>query len=185
VNTVLLTPGGPAGFNTDGPALLALVRARLDPAGAAVAVVGSGGMARAAAAVLADAGARVRLYGRTPASLAAAAAALGVEARPLGALPGEDWDLLVQASPLGTRGEVVLPMARLRGRLVLDAVYGVETPLVRDARGVGIEVVDGYDLLVAQAVLQCERMTGRAPEAGILRRAGRAWLVQRGWDAPP
>ena len=44
---------------------------------------------------------------------------------------------------------------------VLDAVYGRETPLVRDARANGLVVADGLDLLVAQAIPQFERMTGR------------------------
>jgi 3-dehydroquinate dehydratase/shikimate dehydrogenase len=178
VNTVLLGRDGAAGFNTDGPALLDLVRARLDPTGARVAIVGSGGAARAAAAVFAEAGARVRLYGRTPARLAAAVAAVGVEGSPLDALPAAAWDLLVQATPLGARGEVVLPADCLRGRLVLDAVYGSETPLVRDARARGIDTIDGFELLVAQAARQFEHMTGHTPDPEVLRRAGQAWLAQ-------
>jgi len=179
VNTVWLGPGGWSGFNTDGPALLSLVRERLDPAGASVAIVGAGGTARAAAAVLAAAGAKVRLFNRTLARAREAARRFGGEAHALDRLPASTWDVLVQATPLGAAGECLLDAADLRGKLVIDAVYGAETPLLRDARGRGLHAVDGFDLLVAQAVLQFERMTGVRPREEVLRRAGSAWLASR------
>ncbi len=172
VNTVLVREDGWVGFDTDGPAVLDATRRHLDPSGAAVAVVGAGGMARAAAAALGGAGARVTLYSRDPARGQAAAAALGdVAVRPLGRLADDRWDVLVQATPVGRKGERLLPGTTLRGRLVLDAVYGTETPLVADARARGLPVVDGLELLVGQAVLQFERMTGRRPRAATLRGA--------------
>ena len=78
--------------------------------------------------------------------------------------------------------ETVIPAASLCGRLVLDAVYGPPTPLVRDATRRGLQVVDGLDLLVAQALLQFELLTGTACDPGILRDAGRAWLERRDRD---
>jgi shikimate dehydrogenase/3-dehydroquinate dehydratase type I len=179
VNTVLLADGRWSGFNTDGPAVLALVRARGEPRGARVAVVGAGGTARAAAAVLAGAGSRVRIFNRTLQTARVAATAVGAVASPLDELPSAEWDILVQATPLGARGERVLEHARLRGRLVIDAVYGSTTPLVRDARERGIESVGGYELLVAQAVLQFNRMTGVKISENVMRRAGAAWLGAR------
>jgi 3-dehydroquinate dehydratase/shikimate dehydrogenase len=179
VNTVLIRRDGWSGFNTDGPAALSLVRSRLDPAGATVAIVGAGGTARAVAAVLAGAGARVSLFNRDPDRARRTARALGVGGRSLGELPAAGWDVLVQATPVGARGERVLPADRLEGTLVLDAVYGSETPLVRDARERGLHAIDGFDLLLAQAVLQFHRMTGLHPRENVLRRAGRAWLAAR------
>jgi 3-dehydroquinate dehydratase/shikimate dehydrogenase len=180
VNTVLISREGWSGFNTDGPAALSLVRSRLDPAGATAAIVGAGGTARAAAAVLVGAGAHVSLFNRDPGRARRAARALGVEGRSLDELPAATWDVLVQATPLGARGERVIPADRLDGTLVLDAVYGSETPLVSDARKLGVHAIDGFDLLVAQAVLQFHRMTGIRPREDVLRRAGRAWLASRG-----
>jgi shikimate dehydrogenase/3-dehydroquinate dehydratase type I len=179
VNTVLIGPDGWSGFNTDGPAVLSLVRSRLEPEGVVAAIIGAGGTARAAAAVLADAGARVSLFNRTVANAHEVARSLGVEGRGLDELPATNWDVLVQATPLGAAGEQVLAADRLNGKLVLDAVYGSETPLVRDARRCGVTAIDGYDLLVAQALLQFERMTGVRSREDVLRRAGRAWLASR------
>jgi len=178
VNTVLVNDGGWSGFNTDGPAILQLVRDRIDPAGARVAVLGAGGTARAAATVLGRAGSEVCLFNRTMSRAREAAGALGIEARRSNEIGEWEWDILVQATPLGADGEEAIPSDRLRGRVVLDAVYGPETPLIRRAREQGLEAIDGFDLLVAQAVLQAEHMTGVRPDVETMRRAGRAWLAR-------
>jgi 3-dehydroquinate dehydratase/shikimate dehydrogenase len=177
VNTVRAVAGRWEGFNTDAPAALALIREHLEPAGAEVAIVGAGGTARAIAAVLKTAGARVTLYARNDARGGDAAAAVGVAGAPLRSLPGSRWDLLVQATPAGARGEEVLLRRHLDGRMVLDAAYGDEpTPLVRAARARGLVVVDGPTLLAAQAAIQFETLTGQpAP-----REAMAAVLPSRG-----
>jgi shikimate dehydrogenase/3-dehydroquinate dehydratase type I len=185
VNTVRLESQGWAGYNTDGPAMLQLVRGQMDPAGARAAIVGAGGTARTAAVVLRNAGASVRLFNRTESRARQAADELGVQAGSLNELESYRWDVLIQATPLGGRGEVVLPAERLNGVLVLDAVYGVRTPLATDAARRGLRVIDGFELLVAQAALQFERMTGAKVPAGVLSAAGRGWLDARSGAAYP
>jgi 3-dehydroquinate dehydratase/shikimate dehydrogenase len=164
-NTVVIESGSWDGFNTDAPAALDRIRPHLDLRGATVAIAGAGGTARAIGAALVAEGAVVTLYGRDLVRTEAAAVAIGASSRGLTALPEARWDLLVQATPRGARGETVLDPASLRGKIVLDAAYRPEgTPLARAARGRGLAVVDGYDLLLAQAILQFERLTGeRAP----------------------
>ncbi len=184
VNTVLLEPEGWVGYNTDGPAMLQLVREQLDPAGARVAIVGAGGTARTAAVVLQGAGADVRLFNRGVLRGRHVAADLGVEAAPWDELQAARWDVLVQATPLGGRGEVVVPAEQLNGSVVLDVVYGTRTPLVRDAARRGLRVIDGFELLVAQAALQFERMTGASADAWVMRQAGQAWLDAREQPEP-
>jgi 3-dehydroquinate dehydratase/shikimate dehydrogenase len=179
VNTVVLERDGWSGFNTDGPAILSSVRVHVRVDGAEVAIVGAGGTARAAAAVLSAAGARVTLFNRTAERAGRAARSLGVASRGLSELGDASWNVLVQATPLGRTGERVVGADALRGTLVLDAVYGAPTPLVRDARARGLDVIDGFELLVAQAVLQFHRMTGVRPREKTLGRAGRAWLESR------
>jgi 3-dehydroquinate dehydratase/shikimate dehydrogenase len=164
VNTVLARTMPWAGHNTDGPAILACVRRRVDPRGLRVAIAGAGGTARAAGWMLRDAGATLTFFNRDLTRARRAAADLGGDAAPWEALACADWDILIQATPLGRGGEE-LPLARpLPGRLVLDAAYGAgPTPLVAHARACGLMVVDGHELLVTQALLQFALMTGRAP----------------------
>jgi len=161
-NTVVVGPTGWAGFNTDAPAALSLIKKTIDPHEAKVAIAGSGGTARAIAAALVRAGATVTLYGRSSERTAAAALAAGAAAAPWAELAQASWDVLVQATPAGRNGEEILLRRHLNGRMVLDAAYGAEsTPLVRAARARGLAVADGFDLLEAQAALQFERLTGR------------------------
>jgi 3-dehydroquinate dehydratase / shikimate dehydrogenase len=180
VNTVLLRPGARLGYNTDGPGAMTLLRRHLDPSGRKALVVGAGGAGRGVAVSLRLAGADVLLVNRTRARAERAAEELGVRAGDLDRILHEDWDILVQATPLGRDGEEVVPARRLVGRVVIDVAYGVEpTPLVRDARRRGLAVVDGFELLTAQAALQFERLTGHPVAESILARAGRAWLERR------
>jgi 3-dehydroquinate dehydratase/shikimate dehydrogenase len=162
VNTVVAGATGLAGFNTDGPAALACVRRHLDPRGMRAAVAGAGGTARAVGWVLARAGAKVTYFNRDRARAERAATELKGAAGSWSDLARADWDILVQATPLGCRGEEVMPAARLRGQLVVDAAYAAgTTPLVDAARGRGLAVVDGFELLVEQGLLQFRLMTGR------------------------
>ncbi len=161
-NTLRLESGALVASNTDGPAVLDLVRRRADPARCVVAVAGAGGTARAAAVALRDAGARVVLFNRTAERARTVARALGVGWDHWDRLPAARWDVLIQATPLGREGERVLPESAICGSVVVDAAYGErETPLVSSARGRGVAVFDGLDLLAAQARLQFRALTGR------------------------
>jgi len=180
VNTVILERGGWRGSNTDGPAASALIRSRLEPQGARTAIVGAGGTARAVAVALRAAGAEVTLFNRTEARAREAAERLGVGALPLSRLSDWDWEILVNATPLGRAGESILSPHRLRGRLVLDAVYRVPpTPLAAEAARRGVDVIDGLALLAAQAALQFQAMTGREMETGAMAAVGMQWLSGR------
>jgi len=157
VNTVIAS-GRWQGFNTDAPAALGLIGSHMPVAGAEVAVAGAGGTARAIAAALTRAGAHVTLYSR--------------KAGTWDALRTAAWDVLVNATPLGTGGEQILPPAALTGRVVLDAAYAAgPTPLVVAARARGLAVSDGLDLLAAQAVGQFAILTGRSAPAGLFAAA--------------
>lgn len=181
VNTVVLDEAGRwTGFNTDGPAAVALLGQHVDLPGARVAIVGAGGTARGIGAALKEARAEITLFNRSADRGRTAAERLGVEVAALDALPSSNWEALVQATPLGREGEEVLPGSRLGGRAVLEVVYGERpTPLIQEARRRGLATVDGFDLLVAQAVLQYRRMTGAEASHDTMARAGRRWLQAR------
>jgi 3-dehydroquinate dehydratase/shikimate dehydrogenase len=180
VNTVRIDEDGWSGYNTDGSAALERVRGHLDPHGRGIAVVGAGGTACAVAAAFRDAGAIVSLFNRDVRRAERVGRRLGVAWYELDRLQSAAWDVLVNATPVGRGGEELLAPCQLSGRVVLDAVYASHpTPLVDAARQRGLAVVDGLELLAAQARHQFRLMTGQATECELLRTAGRRWLGTR------
>lgn len=180
VNTVVAGDGAWSGYNTDGPAVLQAIRERLEPRDLSVAILGAGGTARAAAYCLAGAGAAVTLFNRTASRAERAAGELGIGWAAEETLPSFAWDILVHATPRGRHGERFFAPRALTGRLVLDAVYSpAGTSLAQDARDRGLDVIDGLQMLAAQAVLQCRRMTGKTPGFDTLHAAARSWCELR------
>jgi shikimate dehydrogenase len=143
VNVVVRDGDRLIGHNTDLPATIDAVN-RLRPDGIDRAVVlGAGGAGRAVGLALARVGAaRVTVLRRSDGSIARLADALA------------DADLLVNATPVGTRSdESPVPADLLRpGLAVLDLVYRPSpTRLVRDARAVGARAEAGAGVLLGQA----------------------------------
>jgi len=164
-NTVVVRDGRLVGLSTDGDGILIPLRRRLDPSGRVVAIVGAGGAARAAAFALVRAGAYVTVLARRAEQAGEVAAATGCASAGLEALPGLRWDVLVNATPVGSGacpGRTPVPAGALRpGAVVFDMVYEPrETVLLAAARAKGCDVIDGVEMLVAQAVGQFEAWTG-------------------------
>ena len=133
---------------------------------------------------LAQAGAEVTVCNRTP-DKAAALCALD----PLGRLIPADFapetlrraaaeaGLLVNCTSLGMEGaagqfeEFSFLDALLPGAPVVDLIYApAETELLRRARERGYQTVNGFGLLVNQAVLSLEHFTGTAIDAAEMKR---------------
>ncbi len=179
LNTLVRTPDGWAGTNTDVDGFLAPLHGRLPLGGARAAVLGTGGASRAVALALGRRGARVTVYGRDVQRAVNVAALADGAAAPWPPPPGS-WDLLVNATPVGTAprlDESPLPGARMDGALVYDLVYNPRvTRLLRDAAADGCDTVGGLEMLVAQAQAQQLFWTGRRPDAAIMRAAAVARL---------
>jgi 3-dehydroquinate dehydratase / shikimate dehydrogenase len=172
--------------NTDVSGFLAPLRDRLQLRGARAAVLGAGGAARGVAVALTSAGAEVRLYGRNQARAEETAHAVRVKAASLPVPPGS-WDLLVNATPVGTRPDVdETPYSGdFDGRIVYDLVYNPpSTRLLKDAAAAGCQTIGGLDMLVAQAEDQFEWWIGRRPAAGLMRQAAMARLGLPADSAP-
>jgi 3-dehydroquinate dehydratase/shikimate dehydrogenase len=178
VNTLIRREGGWDGDNSDMEGLLAPLGGRI-LSSARVVVLGAGGAARAAAAALVDAGARVTVCARRPEKAAEVAALAGCDAVPMPPPPGS-WDVLVNASSAGMHPQVddtPWPNARFDGALVYDLVYNPrETRLLREAREAGCETLDGLPMLVAQAERQFALWTGTPPPPGVMLGAAEARL---------
>jgi 3-dehydroquinate dehydratase/shikimate dehydrogenase len=163
-NTVVVRQGRLDGRSTDGDGVLVPLRKRVDPAGRVVAIVGAGGASRAAAFALVRAGARVTVLARRAEQAAEVGAATGCASAGLDDIAGLDWDVLINATPVGSGacpGRTPVPPGALRaGAVVFDMVYEPrETALLAGARARGCVVIDGVEMLVAQAVGQFEAWT--------------------------
>jgi shikimate 5-dehydrogenase len=106
----------------------------------------------------------------------AAALAPGGTAIPLADVPIETFDVVVNATPLGMRGEPPpFDPARLRpGQFVYDTVYPAETPLLAEARARGAGAAGGLGMLVHQGALSFELWTGCTPSLPVMRVAAAA-----------
>ncbi|HEV3469075.1 MAG TPA: shikimate dehydrogenase [Pyrinomonadaceae bacterium] len=178
VNTVgIVGDDGLTGYNTDAEAALQPLRDLLTIRGARAAVLGSGGAARALLWALGERGARATVFARDPESARQVAADFNAGSAPLGGASFAGFDLVVNATPLGTRGarvhETPAAAAQLRGaRVAYDLVYNpAETRFLREARAAGCETVGGLAMLVAQAAEQFRLWTGIEAPLEVMRAA--------------
>ena len=161
--------------------------ARARPAGPAL-ILGSGGTACAAVAALRDLGERaVAVAVRDPAragGLLAVADRLGVAVslRPFDASALAGARLIISTVPAGAADLAARALAQLHPapEVVFDVVYHPwPTALSSAGEQAGCVVVGGFDLLLHQAALQVELMTGRPAPVDAMCRAGRAELARR------
>lgn len=177
-NTVVLGGDGRSGYNTDVPGIVAA----LDEAGVRgadeAAVLGGGATACSALAALSRIGVRaVQVYVRRPEAadevrVVADQLGLGLSLAPWrDAQQGLLGGLLVSTAPAGAADEFVHAVPTLPGTL-LDVVYDPwPTELAARWTTRGGIVVSGLDLLVHQAVLQVDLMTGQSVPVSVLRAA--------------
>jgi len=171
VNTLKYMPDGYHGFNTDIKGIEYTFRAYGVPLANATAIVlGGGGSARAALAALAKNGAKtIYLVNRTVEKAQALAEAIDklypteihvVAQSAIDEIPSAD--VLIQTTSAGFGNQIAIsPVenARFFERVgtVLDIIYTPwETKLLKDARACGAQGINGFDMLVYQAIASYE-----------------------------
>jgi shikimate dehydrogenase len=171
--------------NTDASGLLAALPGPVEERSALV--LGAGGSARAAVWALAEQGASVAVWNRTPEradelvrGLAHAGALTPAEGR-LRAVTGDQvrtngYELVVNCTAIGMRDEDPfehLPLDPERfndGIVVVDLVYaGSESRLVHEARARGATAVEGLEVLVRQGAESLRIWTGMDPPLDVMR----------------
>ncbi|MFC9121971.1 shikimate dehydrogenase [Streptomyces sp. NPDC057067] len=187
VNTVVFTEDGRRlGDNTDIPGMVAALHERGVEKVESAAVLGAGATASSALAALS-----VVCTGPVTAYVRSAARAdemrgwgerLGVDVRIA------DWaeatealraPLVIATTPAGTTDTLADAVPTAPGTL-FDVLYEPwPTALAARWSAAGGAVVGGLDLLVHQAVLQVEQMTGRAAPLAVMRAAGEQALAAR------
>jgi 3-dehydroquinate dehydratase / shikimate dehydrogenase len=178
--------------NSDAPALLACLRSALgEIRGRRVVILGSGGLAKAAAMILAWSGATPIICARRP-EMAEKLAAQVVESG--AGAETADWqsrssipcDAIVNCTPLGMTGTSASAESPLSpedcrrlppGTLVFDTVYNPAlTPLLRAAQAAGLRTVDGVSMFVHQAADQFTMWTGTPQPLALFERIVREQL---------
>lgn len=190
-NTIAMREGKLHASNTDAAAIVRVVAAGLgvqctgdaaNLAGKRILVLGAGGTARAAAVGLGMAGAQVVVFNRTPkrahhlvdalSKTEPGEVQLSIAAHTAAAIGKERFDAIVNATSAGLHegpAPQVDPLPESvhldEQTFVLDCVYEpAETPLMARAKRAGARVQGGGAMFLAQAAMQFETWTSRAPQ---------------------
>jgi shikimate dehydrogenase len=188
VNTLVLTGDGRrAGDNTDIPGMVAALREHGIDQVETAAVLGAGATASSALAALARiCTGQVTVYVRSEARAAEMrqwGERLDVDVRTAGwadAAEALHAPLVIATTPAGATDALAAAVPE-RPAALFDVLYEPwPTELAARWSMSGGAVVSGLDLLVHQAVLQVEQMTGRSPApVEVMRRAGERALAAR------
>ncbi|MBQ2014020.1 MAG: shikimate dehydrogenase, partial [Peptococcaceae bacterium] len=182
VNTLIYTPDGYYGDNTDGAGLLAALEVKngWQAAGKRILIIGAGGAAKGVAVAMALQGAEeICIANRTiekAEQLAAQIAGLSdtkTSAVAMDRLADEDlytaYTTIVNTTSLGMSPNVDdMPPVNIgalsESHLVVDLIYNpMETKLLRLAKAQGAQIASGLGMFVYQGVLAFEKWTGKTP----------------------
>ncbi|MEX1124836.1 MAG: hypothetical protein WD895_05545 [Acidimicrobiia bacterium] len=150
VNTLRFRDGETEGHSTDAAAMKTLLRSSRFGATAPILILGAGGAA--AAVVTAIEGRQVYLAARRDDAAHKLATRAGYEivVVPFGA-PVSDA-IVINATPLGMKGESLPPRLLEEASGLIDLAYGhTDPPSTVRAREMGVPVVDGVEFLALQA----------------------------------
>lgn len=178
VNTIVNDDGRLTGYNTDYAAVASLLRSHAVPTSLDFVLRGSGGMAKAVACALRDAGfTNGTIIARNQAAGTALAAQYGYAWQPELADDARP-NLLVNVTPIGMAGGAESDRLAFSEAQVATAecVFDVvalppETPLIRLARQLGRPVISGDAVMTLQAVEQFVLYTGVRPADTLIAEA--------------
>jgi len=186
VNTIVVRDDQLRGYNTDATGFISSLRNVFGSLkDARCAIIGAGGAARAGSWALSEQGADVTILARDISEAQSLADRFGAKCRELSGAAYGDFDVVVNATPLGTHGqlenETPATAAQLREvRLAYDLVYNpLETRFIREARAAGCDVLSGIEMLLAQAIEQFKLWTGRDPDIEVMRTAAMRRLSRK------
>ncbi|TWI52614.1 shikimate dehydrogenase [Pseudomonas duriflava] len=169
VNTIVNDNGCLTGYNTDFLAIAYLLDKHAVSSELTFALRGSGGMAKAVAFALRQAGfSRGHIVARNPVTGPALAEASGYEWAP--SLEGLQPQLLINVTPIGMSGgpeehDLAFPEELIeQARVIFDVVaMPSETPLIQAARKKNKPVITGAEVVTLQALEQFVLYTGIRP----------------------
>ncbi|WP_413731043.1 shikimate 5-dehydrogenase [Sodalis sp. RH22] len=177
VNTIVNTDGYLKAYNTDYIAIATLLKQYQVPTSLTFALRGSGGMAKAVACALKDAGfSRGYIIAIDETSGRELANLCGYEWR--ADIKGLQPELLINATPIGMSGGddadklSFTPEEVDAASVIFDVVaLPAQTPLIRYARDKDKTVITGSEVFAIQAVEQFALYTGIRPDPALFQKA--------------
>jgi 3-dehydroquinate dehydratase / shikimate dehydrogenase len=181
VNTLVIRQDGKIkAYNTDyNGALDAIIDGmkidKADIKDMPVAIIGSGGVARAIIAGLSNSGAKIRIYNRTVEKARNLAQQFNCEFAPLDDLPKMDARLLVNCTSVGMSPNIeatAVPKDYINSSMaVFDTIYNPpETLLLKEARQMNATCISGILMFVNQAMAQFRHFTGNDGDAELMQK---------------
>lgn len=159
-NTLIYKNGNIKAYNTDVDGIKASL-SKLDLAARSILIVGAGGAARACAYALKDSQASLFWTNRTLEKAQDLAAQWGGQALTLTQVYEQDFDLIINTTPVGMSPAVEntpLPDYPFHPKLIVfDLIYTPsETRLLREAKAAGSQIINGSIMFHVQAVKQIQ-----------------------------
>ena len=160
VNTVLVDAYGLSGFNTDAAGFISPLWRKFEALkNLRAAIIGAGGAARAVVWSLQEQKADVTIFARDLSKAQPLAESFAVGCEPLASAKFEDYDLVVNTTPLGSGAHIdqsPVTAEQLYGvRCVYDLIYNpADTRFLYEGRKAGCDTIGGLEMLVAQAQIQ-------------------------------
>ena len=176
VNTIVNNRGRLIGYNTDCAGALEALKTRTSIKDKSVALIGAGGAARAIGFGLVAAGGRVTIFNRSRAPGERLAADLQAEFLPLYAWQPDQYEILINTTPVGMHPETdatPIPKEDLsKEMVVMDIVYNpMKTRLLEEAENKACQTINGLAMFVFQGARQFELWTGQKAPVDVMYKA--------------
>lgn len=173
VNTVINDNGKLTGTNTDVSGVeFAFERTNVDPNGKKIAIMGSGGSARACAYLFSKKNADISIAGRNSETVKDICDSFGCSS--VTDSDPSKYDIIVNCTPIGmyTDAKYPLDIEKISERqVVFDVTYGIKTPLGNMADERNCRKIFGLDMLIGQGMKSFELWTGVAPDYDSIKRS--------------
>ncbi|MBI5414416.1 shikimate dehydrogenase [Candidatus Peregrinibacteria bacterium] len=177
VNTVFWNDGKICGTNTDWVGFSKSLKEEYDVRGKRVLILGAGGVARAIIyALIKSKAEKVVIANRTEEKAKKLAEEFGVEWKTISDCDPDEFDLIVNATPIGMRGkfEGISPLSNYFWKAhhtAFDVVYTPEeTQFLKDAKKSGAQTISGKKMFLFQGMAQFKIWTGEnAPESIMIQ----------------
>lgn len=164
VNTIINKDGKLIGYNTDWIGALTALEKRTKVKGKKVAILGSGGAAKAIAYGLSGKQAEVTIYNRKLEKAKSLAEKFNIESKSLVDLETvKDCDIIINCTSVGMYEDSSLIPEDLinKNQIIFDIITTPkETKLIRNAKANNAKVIYGYEMLLYQGIEQFKLYTG-------------------------